>query len=405
MRLCLLAAAFLAALLNVSTAPAVRIETRYIEAGERIPSVGIAGERPASAVGGGDLATIVRAAADVWESLIADEHTLTLSFGWYDTTGVSNSAFHAPGQSGGTPQRQITGSLAFNNADDAYAMFLDPTPHVGEEFALIERAFGDYGSGPIEDTRRFGALSDDARGRNDLFTAALHEIGHALGLTRLNSLMIDRLDGDIDVTLPGFSGTEIPLEANHLATPSALLSAQPRRIGERRGVTQLDLLAVCQVSAFEACATGLTAADYAGDLNGDGATNAADYTLLRDAITENQPEALRSTISDDSARQLWSDSFGRTFTTQSTLSGDFNADGRIDAADYTLWRDGLDAIDYRADGNADGRLDQADREAWAAAYGGAEQAAAGAPASTPEPAAWLLATSVVGAAALGRQRR
>lgn len=45
--------------------------------------------------------------------------------------------------------------------------------------------------------------------------------------------------------------------------------------------------------------------------------------------------------------------------------GDFNLDGIVDAADYTLWRDTLGSkTDLRADANEDGEVDQADYALW-----------------------------------------
>ncbi len=49
---------------------------------------------------------------------------------------------------------------------------------------------------------------------------------------------------------------------------------------------------------------------------------------------------------------------------------DFNGDGRIDAADYTLWRDTQgSSLDLRADANGDQVVDQQDYLAWRAAFG------------------------------------
>jgi Type I phosphodiesterase / nucleotide pyrophosphatase/Dockerin type I domain len=50
--------------------------------------------------------------------------------------------------------------------------------------------------------------------------------------------------------------------------------------------------------------------------------------------------------------------------------GDFNRDGHVDAADYTLWRDtNGSTTDLRADANGDGSVDQADYELWKANHG------------------------------------
>lgn len=54
----------------------------------------------------------------------------------------------------------------------------------------------------------------------------------------------------------------------------------------------------------------------------------------------------------------------------SRLAGDFNGDGSVGAADYTVWRDAVGAeYSLAADGNADGGVDDLDRVLWAANYG------------------------------------
>ncbi len=48
-----------------------------------------------------------------------------------------------------------------------------------------------------------------------------------------------------------------------------------------------------------------------------------------------------------------------------SLAGDYNGDGSVDAADYVVWK-GTDGstTDLRADGNGDGRVDEADHTVW-----------------------------------------
>lgn len=49
---------------------------------------------------------------------------------------------------------------------------------------------------------------------------------------------------------------------------------------------------------------------------------------------------------------------------------DFNGDGQVDAADYTLWRDTSgSSLDFRADANADGAVDLADFDLWKSGFG------------------------------------
>lgn len=71
------------------------------------------------------------------------------------------------------------------------------------------------------------------------------------------------------------------------------------------------------------------------------------------------------------------------------LAGDFNADGTVDAGDYTLWRDSnglLVAPFTEGDGNGDGRVNGHDLAAWRTNYG----ASLSQPTTIPEPAAIYL---------------
>ncbi len=89
-----------------------------------------------------------------------------------------------------------------------------------------------------------------------------------------------------------------------------------------------------------------------------------------------------------------------------TIAGDYNADGRVDAADYTVWRDGLGAqFITSADGNGDGAVNQADYAVWRANFGQTAASLAAfslSPSSVPEPSAMglaaLLLTSLIGVA-------
>lgn len=52
------------------------------------------------------------------------------------------------------------------------------------------------------------------------------------------------------------------------------------------------------------------------------------------------------------------------------LAGDYNRDGAVDAADYTVWRDGVDSTsNLAADGNNSGVVDLADYDVWQSSFG------------------------------------
>ncbi len=74
------------------------------------------------------------------------------------------------------------------------------------------------------------------------------------------------------------------------------------------------------------------------------------------------------------------------------LTGDFNDDGRVDAADYTVWRDtaGTSGQALAADANGDQTVNEIDLSAWRQNYGATASATA-----IPEPAAACLATLVL----------
>jgi hypothetical protein len=76
-----------------------------------------------------------------------------------------------------------------------------------------------------------------------------------------------------------------------------------------------------------------------------------------------------------------------------TLQGDFNRDGTVDAADYLVWRKSLNQSVTRgtgADGDANGIVQQADFNIWRANFGATTGGGSVALATVPEPSAAAL---------------
>jgi hypothetical protein len=95
-----------------------------------------------------------------------------------------------------------------------------------------------------------------------------------------------------------------------------------------------------------------------------------------------------------------------TFTLSSLpiLPGDHNRDGKVDMADYVVWRstEGQNGY-FAADGNGDQHVDLLDYNLWRSHYGQTAGAGAGEAAAVPEPAAWAsLVLAVCCTAAAGR---
>ncbi|MGL4514061.1 MAG: endo-1,4-beta-xylanase [Lacipirellulaceae bacterium] len=88
----------------------------------------------------------------------------------------------------------------------------------------------------------------------------------------------------------------------------------------------------------------------------------------------------------------------------SYVVGDFNRDGAVDAADYTVWRDTLGqtvaAPGLAADGDGDGVIGPGDVAAWVANYGDRVLPSS----AIPEPSAGVLAVLLVGGTQLRRRR-
>ena len=74
------------------------------------------------------------------------------------------------------------------------------------------------------------------------------------------------------------------------------------------------------------------------------------------------------------------------------LTGDFNRDGTVDAADYTVWRDSFGQFgNLAADANEDDMVDTDDYALWKANFGQTELGGSGGLANVPEPTSCLLA--------------
>jgi hypothetical protein len=87
------------------------------------------------------------------------------------------------------------------------------------------------------------------------------------------------------------------------------------------------------------------------------------------------------------------------------LSGDYNQNGVVDAADYVVWRNNLGSTtNLTADGDVNGIVDSGDYNYWRARFGNTAGATSSSTAAVPEPMTGVLICLAAGAILLSRPR-
>src|SRR5262249_54844437 len=90
---------------------------------------------------------------------------------------------------------------------------------------------------------------------------------------------------------------------------------------------------------------------------------------------------------------------------ETLIPGDYNADGVVDTADYTVWHDSFGSNEAAADGNRNGVIDAGDYTIWSDNRG-QHVLGAGVGAAVPEPTGSLLAGSaLIGYSILRRREK
>ena len=159
----------------------------------------------------------VQAAASRWEHAFTDSTqnlAFTINVGWEAKSG-STLATGGPSYSSAAGNPIISASLNWDN-DGSSTFYVDSDTSTSSEWAKFTSSSQDFGGGSINVERTYynAAASSAARDHSDLYTVALHEIGHTLGVVggypNYDSLDIGN-DGDLDLN----GGSEIPYLSGH----------------------------------------------------------------------------------------------------------------------------------------------------------------------------------------------
>lgn len=241
---------------------------------------------------GESLQLIMNYAASVWQSIVQDEGTLDVEYYWSDLDDASSTLAleNTLGTSGGKPtEARIRFDSQFNGSDRRW--YLDPAPEDGIEFNLQRVVVGDLSESqlaawytgtppPTLETSYAGAAKTSSgstvRNNYDLYSIALHELGHAVGLSPTVAPLEPLLDSDYDVPqalVEQVGGTE-PFAINahsannlaHLAATKSLMFPSFVR-GERRLPSQTDVLAIASAARWADIAF---VSHVLGDMDGDG---------------------------------------------------------------------------------------------------------------------------------------
>jgi len=216
----------------------------------------IGGEQKGSSFGGGNIVDIFQAAAAAWQSVIRDDVTLRIDYGW----GPDPGGYHFLGEQGGDPNRETAGTILVNPQifnDGTFApLYMDATPLDNAEFTSYQETAQDFGGGMLNTGRMLQMNVEGVPFYLDLYTIISHEIGHALGLSNANSSFIaEAADGDIDVTgSQPFAGSSLPLATNnfgvtsHLAIQGAVMTGL--FANGRQLLSDADILANAQLSGW-----------------------------------------------------------------------------------------------------------------------------------------------------------
>ena len=210
------------------------------------------GDNPNVDMDGSGLDAVMNYVASVYEDIIEDTHTLTLTYSW-DSALSSFAGQHQFGTE--VNGREVTANIRFN---PARSWFVDPTPADDSEFTMSQVLynFGPNALSPTQKANRFSGTVTDvfeagyngpavplgaADGLLDLVTVAFQEVGHALGMSSsFSGTLIEVADLNGNLPMGVMSENDFDYDVNPVFVRNDVMALLPRGTTSGDGIAHLN---------------------------------------------------------------------------------------------------------------------------------------------------------------------